>query len=49
MGHSDIEITLNVYTHIGYDHAKEEVNRLPDIAKETNEATHRKGRKVVNL
>lgn len=25
MGHSDIGVTLNTYTHIGYDDAKEEL------------------------
>ncbi|MCI5510241.1 MAG: site-specific integrase [Eubacterium sp.] len=30
MGHSSIEVTLNVYTHIGYSHAKEEINKLED-------------------
>lgn len=28
MGHSDISVTLNTYTHIGYDDAKEELKRV---------------------
>lgn len=28
MGHSDIGVTLNTYTHIGYDDAKEELERM---------------------
>ena len=28
MGHSDIGVTLNTYTHIGYDDAKEELERV---------------------
>ena len=28
MGHSDISVTFNTYTHTGFDDAKEEVNRL---------------------
>ena len=28
MGHSDISVTLNNYTHIGYDDAKEELKRV---------------------
>ena len=28
MGHSDIGVTLNTYTHIGYDDAKEELKRV---------------------
>ena len=27
MEHSDISVTLNTYTHIGYDDAKEELKR----------------------
>lgn len=28
MGHSDIGVTLNTYTHLGYDDAKEELKRV---------------------
>ena len=28
MGHSDISVTLNVYTHIGVDDAQEEMSRI---------------------
>lgn len=28
MGHSDISVTLNTYTHVGYEDAKEEVQRV---------------------
>ena len=28
MGHSDIGVTLNTYTHIGYNNAKEELKRV---------------------
>lgn len=28
MGHSDIGVTLNTYTHIGYDDAKKELERV---------------------
>ena len=30
MGHSDIGVTLNTYTHIGYYDAKEELKRVPN-------------------
>ena len=30
MGHSDISVTLNVYTHIRYEDAKSEIDRLTD-------------------
>lgn len=28
MGHSEISVTLNVYTHLGFEDAKEEIKRL---------------------
>ena len=28
MGHSEIGVTLNVYTHMGYDDAKAELERI---------------------
>ena len=28
MGHSDISVTLNTYTHVGYEDAKSELKRL---------------------
>ena len=28
MGHSDISVTMNVYTHIGSDDAEEELKRI---------------------
>ena len=28
MGHSDIGVTLNTYTHLGFDDAKEELKRV---------------------
>ena len=28
MGHSDISVTLNTYTHLGYEDAEEEMKRL---------------------
>ena len=28
MGHSDISVTLNTYTHLGFDDALEEMNRI---------------------
>ena len=28
MGHSDISVTLNVYTHVKYDDAKQELKKL---------------------
>ena len=31
MGHSDIAVTLNVYTHIGLDDATEELRKLEEM------------------
>jgi site-specific recombinase XerD len=31
MGHADISITLNVYTHVGAEDAKEEVQRIAAV------------------
>ena len=33
-GHSDIGITLNTYTHLGLQDAKDEIERLKDAQKE---------------
>ena len=34
MGHSDIGVTLNTYTHLGLQDAKDEMERLKDAQKE---------------
>ena len=34
MGHSDIGVTLNTYTHLGLQNAKDEMERLKDAQKE---------------
>lgn len=31
MGHSDISVTLNTYTHLKLDDAKEEIDRLTQV------------------
>ena len=31
MGHSDIGVTLNTYTHLNYEDAKEEVIRVTKV------------------
>ena len=33
MGHSDISVTMNVYTHIGFDYAEEELKRMEEFRK----------------
>lgn len=37
MGHSDIAVTLNVYTHLGLDDARAELQRLQEIKKEVTQ------------
>lgn len=34
MGHSDVSVTLNVYTHTGYQDAKKELARLKEAKEE---------------
>lgn len=41
MGHSDISVTLNVYTHLNYDDAKEEMQKVVGTASKKS-TTHRK-------
>lgn len=38
MGHSDIGVTLNVYTHLGYDDAKAELARINMAGTSLNHA-----------
>ena len=37
MGHSDISVTMNVYTHISFDDAEEELRKLEEFRKEQAE------------
>lgn len=41
MGHSDIGVTLNVYTHVGFDDAKEELSRINLTGTSQNHACKR--------
>ena len=41
MGHSDISVTLNTYTHLNYDDAEEEMQKVVGIASKKS-TTHRK-------
>ena len=34
MGHSDVTVTLNVYTHINYEHAEESMAKIIDLQNE---------------
>lgn len=37
MGHSDISVTMNVYTHINFDDAEEELKRMEELKKAQGE------------
>lgn len=37
MGHSDISVTMNTYTHIKFDDAEEELRRLEEFRKALSE------------
>ena len=41
MQHSDISVTLNVYTHVGFEDAEKEMQRLTDT-KSKKSTTYRK-------
>ena len=42
MGHSDISVTMNVYTHIGFDDAEEELKRMEAFRKAQSEVEQKK-------
>lgn len=37
MGHSDIGVTMNTYTHLGFDDAKDEMIRLEELEQAKKE------------
>ena len=42
MGHSDISVTMNVYTHIVFDDAEEELKRMEEFRKAQAEVEQKK-------
>ena len=42
MEHSDISVTMNVYTHIGFDDAEEELKRMEEFRKAQPEVEQKK-------
>ena len=42
MGHSGISVTMNVYTHIGFDDAEEELKRMEELRKAQAEVEQKK-------
>ena len=43
MGHSDISVTMNVYTHIGFDDAEEELKLMEDLQNARKELEQTRG------
>ena len=41
MGHSDIGVTLNVYTHLGLEDAAEELKRMEELESARREMERR--------
>lgn len=46
MGHSDISVTMNVYTHLGLEDAEEELRKMEDF-REAQETIEKKEEKPV--
>ena len=47
MGHSDISVTMNVYTHLGFDDAKDEMIRLEELEAARKEVEKVTGEKPI--
>lgn len=43
MGHSDIAVTMNTYTHLGMDDARDEMIRLEELEQARKEIEKTKG------
>ena len=48
MGHSDISVTMNVYTHIEFDDAEEELKRMEEFRKAQVEIEKKNDAKTVS-
>ena len=48
MGHSDISVTMNVYTHISFDDAEEELTRMEEFKKAQAEIEKKSDAKAVS-
>ena len=48
MGHSDISVTMDVYTHISFDDAEEELKRMEEFRKAQAEIEKKSDAKVVS-
>jgi len=43
MGHSDISVTMNTYTHLGLDDARDEMIRLEELERARKEVEKTSG------
>lgn len=48
MGHSDINVTLNVYTHISFDDAEKELKRMEEFRRAQTEIEKKNDAKAVS-
>lgn len=48
MGHSDISVTLNTYTHLGFDDAKDEMICLEELEAAKKEVEKVTGEKPIS-
>lgn len=48
MGHSDIGVMLNTYTHLGLEDAEDELKRLEDLQNARKELERTQGEKAVS-
>lgn len=48
MGHSDISVTMNVYTHISFDDAEKELKRMEKFIKSQAEIEKKSDAKAVS-
>ena len=46
MGHSDISVTMNVYTHVGLEDAEKELRKMEEF-KKAQEAIEKKDEKAI--
>ena len=47
MGHSEIGVTLNTYTHLGLEDATDEIKRMEDLENARKELDKTSGRKTI--
>ena len=47
MGHSEIGVTLNTYTHLGLEDAENELKRMTELQDARNEIDKTTGKKAV--